>query len=193
MARGSGAPRESFEDMASHAGHRDDAAPAWARGGNRRLRSAGWLGPGAGGTPAGGSAWRGWPLGTPAVPGGESLGAGGSLPAVWPGARRPTTVRRSVWRVERSWRRCNPSRRRGRALEWFGDDGVGGVEDGGDQRGEVEVALVGGAHDAGEHLLGVGAVPGAIAAADLAGDDGGPNGLFGAPVGGVDRRVPTES
>ena len=72
--------------MASHAGHRDDAAPAWARGGNRRLRSAGWLGPGAGGTPAGGSAWRGWPLGTRAAPGGESLGAGGSWPAVWPGA-----------------------------------------------------------------------------------------------------------
>ena len=48
-------------------------------------------------------------------------------------------------------------------------------------------------HDAGEHLLGVGAVPGAIAAADLAGDDGGPNGLFGAPVGGVDRRVPQKA
>ena len=31
-----------------------------------------------------------------------------------------------------------------------------------------------------------------VAAAHLAGDDGGPDGLFGAPVGGVDRRVPQE-
>ena len=31
---------------------------------------------------------------------------------------------------------------------------------------------------------------GAVAAADLASDDGGPDSLFGAPVGGVDRRVP---
>ena len=45
-------------------------------------------------------------------------------------------------------------------------------------------------HDAGEHLLGVGPVAGVIAAADLAGDDGGADGLFGAPVGRVDGRVP---
>ena len=32
-----------------------------------------------------------------------------------------------------------------------------------------------------------------ISAADLAGDDGGPDGLFGTPVGRVDRRVPKES
>ena len=49
-----------------------------------------------------------------------------------------------------------------------------------------------GANDAGEDLLGVGALPGAVAAAHLADDDGGPDGLFGAPVGGVDRRVPQE-
>ena len=49
-----------------------------------------------------------------------------------------------------------------------------------------------GAYDAGEDLLGVGALSGAVAAADLADDDGGPDGLFGAPVGGVDRRVPQE-
>ncbi len=47
-------------------------------------------------------------------------------------------------------------------------------------------------YDAGEHLLGVGAVTSAIAAADLAGDDGGADGVFRAPVGGVDRRVPEE-
>ena len=40
--------------------------------------------------------------------------------------------------------------------------------------------------------LGVGALAGAVAAAHLADDDGGPDGLFGAPVGGVDRRVPQE-
>ena len=49
-----------------------------------------------------------------------------------------------------------------------------------------------GAYDAGEDLLGVGALSGAVAAAHLADDDGGPDGLFGAPVGGVDRRVPQE-
>ena len=50
--------------------------------------------------------------------------------------------------------------------------------------------MAGGAYNAGEDLLGVGALAGAVAAAHLTGDDGGPDGLFGAPVGGVDRRVP---
>ena len=40
--------------------------------------------------------------------------------------------------------------------------------------------------------LGVGTVAGAVAAAHLADDHGGPDGLFGAPVGGVERRVPQE-
>ena len=62
----------------------------------------------------------------------------------------------------------------------------------GDRAAEVEFALACGAHDAGEDLLGVGALAGAVAAAHLADDDGGPDGLFGAPVGGVDRRVPQE-
>ena len=52
--------------------------------------------------------------------------------------------------------------------------------------------LVRGSHDAGEDLLGVGAVSRAIAAADLAGDDRGADGVFGTPVGRVDRRVPEE-
>ena len=47
-------------------------------------------------------------------------------------------------------------------------------------------------YDAGEHLPGVRSVTSALAAADLAGDDGGADGVFGAPVGGVDRRVPEE-
>ena len=55
------------------------------------------------------------------------------------------------------------------------------------------MTFVGGPVDAGEHLLGVRAVASAISAADLAGGDGGPDGLFGAPVGRVDRRVPKES
>ena len=59
-------------------------------------------------------------------------------------------------------------------------------------RRQVEVPLAGGAHDAGQDLLGVGAVAGAVAAAHLADDDGGPDGLFGAPVGGVERGVPQE-
>ena len=77
-------------------------------------------------------------------------------------------------------------------MECVGHDGVGGAQDGGEQRGEVEVSLGSGPHDTGEYLLGVGAVAGAIAAADLSDDDGGANGLFGAPVGRVDRRVPQE-
>ena len=73
-----------------------------------------------------------------------------------------------------------------------GDDGHGGAQHRGEQRRQVEVALSCGAYDAGEDLLGVGALSGAVAAAHLADDDGGPDGLFGAPVGGVDRRVPQE-
>ena len=68
----------------------------------------------------------------------------------------------------------------------------GGAQHRGDHRRQVEVPLAGGAHDAGQDLLGVGAVAGAVAAAHLADDDGGPDGLFGAPVGGVERGVPQE-
>ena len=67
---------------------------------------------------------------------------------------------------------------------------MAGAEHRGDQRGEVELPLVSCPNDAGEHLLGVGSVAGAVAATDLARDDGGADGLFGAPVGRVDGRVP---
>ena len=77
-------------------------------------------------------------------------------------------------------------------MERVGNDGAGRAEHRDDQRGELELTLVGGPHDAGEHLLGVGAVAGTITATDFAGDHGGSDGLFGAPVGGVDRRVPQE-
>ena len=77
-------------------------------------------------------------------------------------------------------------------MERVGNDGAGTAKHRDDQRGEVELTLVGGPHDAGEHLLGVGAVAGTITATDFAGDHGGSDGLFGAPVGGVDRRVPQE-
>ena len=70
--------------------------------------------------------------------------------------------------------------------------GSGGTQHRGDQRRQVEVSLACGTYDAGEDLLGVGALAGAVAAAHLADDDGGSDGLFGAPVGGVDRRVPQE-
>lgn len=49
---------------------------------------------------------------------------------------------------------------------------------------------MGGAQHAGEHVLTVGAAGGAIpAATHLAGDDGGPEGLLGAPIGGVQGGV----
>ena len=52
----------------------------------------------------------------------------------------------------------------------LGHDGFGGAQHRRDQRARVEVALAGGTHDAGQHLLGVGPPPGAVAAAHLAGD-----------------------
>ena len=56
----------------------------------------------------------------------------------------------------------------------------------------IVLALAGGTDDGGECLLGGRAAPGAIASAHLAGDDGGTNGLFGAPVGSVDGGVAQE-
>ena len=84
-------------------------------------------------------------------------------------ARRPPAagVRRSVWALGTGWPTVTPA-------------------------GAVEVSLGSGPHDTGEYLLGVGAVAGAIAAADFSDDDGGANGLFGTPVGRVDRRIPQE-
>ena len=96
--------------------------------------------------------------------------------------------------VARRSRDSDGARLRGRRwkAEELGDSGFSGTQHRGDQRRQVEAALAGGAHDAGEDLLGVGAVAGAVAAAHLADDDGGPDGLFGAPVGGVKRGVPQE-
>ena len=51
------------------------------------------------------------------------------------------------------------------------------------QGGQVEFALACGAYDAGEDVLGVGALAGALVAVHRADNDGGPDGLFGAPVG----------
>jgi hypothetical protein len=56
--------------------------------------------------------------------------------------------------------------------------------------GRVEAALIGGAEHAGEDLLTGRAAAGAIAAAArFAGDDGWPQRMLGAPIGGVERRV----
>ena len=53
------------------------------------------------------------------------------------------------------------SRGRRRALEQVGDGGSGGPQHRGEDRRQVEAPLTGRAHDAGQHLLGVGAVAGA--------------------------------
>jgi hypothetical protein len=60
------------------------------------------------------------------------------------------------------------------------------VEQRGEDTGGVESALVGGAEHGGEHLLGTRAARAAIAATDLARDDGGADRLLGSPVGRVD-------
>ena len=53
---------------------------------------------------------------------------------------------------------------------------------------------MGGAEHRGEHLLGLCAAGGAVAAAThLPGDDGGAEGLFGAPIGGIERRIKEEA
>ena len=78
----------------------------------------------------------------------------------------------------------------GIARRLAGTIGVRRGEQRDEQIGGIEAALIGGAQHAGEDLLTVRAAGGAIAAAaHLAGDDGGAQGLFGAPVGGVERRV----
>ena len=66
------------------------------------------------------------------------------------------------------------------------NDRLSGAQHLGDQPGQVEAALTGGAYDAGQDLLGVGALAGAVAPAHFADDHRGPDGLFGPPVGGVD-------
>jgi hypothetical protein len=52
--------------------------------------------------------------------------------------------------------------------------------------------LPAGAEDAGDHLLGACAIPRSVAAADLARDDRGTDGLLGGPVGGGRARVGQE-
>ena len=56
----------------------------------------------------------------------------------------------------------------------------------------IEAALIEGAKDRGEDLLGLGAARGAVAATDLAGDDGRTNRVFGARVGGIDGGLAEE-
>ena len=90
-------------------------------------------------------------------------------------------VQRSVFSGSVYRRDCAQARRhdrRGRGQER--DEHVGGIE----------AALIGGAEHTREDLLAVGAAGGAIAAAaHFARDDGGPQRVFGAPIGGVERRV----
>lgn len=63
------------------------------------------------------------------------------------------------------------------------------MEQGREDIGGIELALLNGAKHAGEYLLRLRAAVGAVAATDFAGDDGGTQGLFGAPVGGIDRGI----
>ena len=67
--------------------------------------------------------------------------------------------------------------------------GCGARKEVDEDRGSVQVALLRRAEDTGEDLLGDGAPGGAIATRHLAIDDGRPQGLFRAPVGGVDRGI----
>ena len=115
--------------------------------------------------------------------GGDRAQCRGDAPRCGGAPRGPVALRSRCSEVARL-------RGRRRKAEELGDDGFGGAQHRSDQRRQVEVALAGGAHDAGQDLLGVGAVAGAVAAAHLADDHGGPDGLFGAPVGGVERGVP---
>ena len=72
------------------------------------------------------------------------------------------------------------------------DHGNGRAEEVGDHVVGIAPALDGGADDRGEHLLRLRPLPRAVAAADLAGDDGGADGLFGPPVGRVHGGVAQE-
>lgn len=79
-------------------------------------------------------------------------------------------------------------------LEDVEDRGPRRLQRGDDERGRIEAALLGGSEDRGKHLLGLGPARGAIAApAHLAGDHGGPQGMLGAPIGGIERRVDEEA
>ena len=57
----------------------------------------------------------------------------------------------------------------------------------------VDSALKAGADDGGEHGLGASAEPSTVAAPNLAIDDGGPDGLFPAIVGGIHAGMPKVS
>ena len=77
----------------------------------------------------------------------------------------------------------------GRETRWWEPVGCGARKEVDEDCGSVQVALLRRAEDTGEDLLGVCAPGGAIATRHLAIDDGRPQGLFGAPVGGVDRGI----
>ena len=74
------------------------------------------------------------------------------------------------------------------------DDGRGRPKQRGDHVGGIQPSLLSGPNDAREHLLGVGPSARPIApATDFARDDGGAQGLFGAPVGGVEVGIDQEA
>ena len=123
------------------------------------------------------------------TPGIGLLHLGGSVSAVHP-ARQV-----SRGSVARQCARCGccSGRGRRRQAEYVGDDGLGGRATSlANSAGRSTLRWRAVRTTLARILLGVGALAGAVAAAHLADDDGGPDSLFGAPVGGVDRRVPQE-
>ena len=79
--------------------------------------------------------------------------------------------------------------RRNRAQTW-GHHRRGRGQERDQQIRDIEATLIGGAQHTGEDLLTLRAVGGSIpAAAHLARDDGRTQGVFGAPIGGVEGRV----
>ena len=80
----------------------------------------------------------------------------------------------------------------GRSLEGLGNGWARAPEQRGKEFGEVDEPLSCGADDASEDLLGLRAAGRPITATDFAVDDGGANGVFGPPVGGLYLGRPQE-
>jgi hypothetical protein len=75
-------------------------------------------------------------------------------------------------------------------LKEGGDDRLWSAQERGEQGRGIDAALLRGAQHRGEHLLGLGPARGTVAApTHLAGHHRGTECLFGAPIGGIERRV----
>ena len=80
------------------------------------------------------------------------------------------------------------------SLQHGRDGGRRGAKQRDEESRGIEPALMGRSEHRGEHLLGLCAARGAVAAAThLPGHDGGAEGLFSAPIGGIERRIKEEA